>query len=124
MNFQEFKTQLSADLWEEFSESYYVYESDDPKAIDNVKEHITTLIEGIRVMEDSISEEEADKLINNNVSFIFKSQLDDLSQDDLGYWGELFWFDLISWANKDHYWYDREKGGVYDDNIEGGLYSK
>ncbi len=78
----------------------------------------------MKVMEDDISADEVDKLINDLVPFIYKSQIDNLTQDDLDYWGECFWSDLTRWASKDNYWYDREKGGIYDESVEGGLYSK
>ena len=124
MNFTEFKKQLSADLWETFTESYYVYESDDLRNIDKVKDQLNSLIESIQVVNDDISEEEKEKLCDALIPFIYENQLDNLGQEDLEYFGETFWFDLISWANKDGFWYDREKGGIYDDNEEGGLYSK
>ena len=124
MNFTEFKKQLSVDLWETFTESYYVYDSDDPKNIDKVKDQLDSLIESIQIVNDDISEEEKEKLCDKLIPFIYKSQLDNLGQEDLEYFGEIFWFDLISWANKDVFWYDRMKGGIYDDNEEGGLYSK
>ena len=124
MTFSEFKTQLSADLWETFTETYYVYDNDDSKNIEDVKDHITNLIEGIKVVEDDISEEEVDKLIEDLVPFIYKNQLDHLDKDDLEFFGETFWCSLTSWASKDSFWYDREIGGIYDDNDEGGLYAK
>ena len=124
MNFAEFKKQLSADQWETFTESYYVYDSDDPKNIDKVKDQLDSLIESIQVVNDDISEEGKEKLCDALIPFIYENQLDNLGQEDLEYFGEIFWFDLISWANKDGFWYDRMKGGIYDDNEEGGLYSK
>ena len=124
MNFAEFKKQLSADLWETFTESYYVYESDDLRNIDKAKNQLNSLIESIQVVNDDISEEEKEKLCDALIPFIYENQLDNLGQEDLEYFGETFWFDLISWANKDGFWYDRMKGGIYDDNEEGGLYSK
>ena len=124
MNFTEFKKQLSADLWETFTESYYVYDSDDPRNIDKAKNQINSLIESIKVVNDDISEEEKEKLCDALIPFIYENQLDNLGQEDLEYFGETFWYDLTTWANKDGFWYDREKGGIYDDNVEGGLYSK
>ena len=124
MNFTEFKKQLSADLWETFTESYYVYDSDDPRNIDKAKNQINSLIESIKVVNDDISEEEKEKLCDALIPFIYENQLDNLGQEDLGYFGETFWYDLTTWANKDGFWYDREKGGIYDDNEAGGLYSK
>ena len=124
MIFTEFKKQLFTDLWETFTESYYVYDSDDPKNIDNVKDKINSLIDSIQVVEDNLSEEELDKLIDSLIPFITKSQYENLGQEDLEYFGETFWYELTKWANKDGFWYDREKGGIYDDNVEGGLYSK
>ena len=124
MNLTEFKKQLSVDLWETFTESYYVYDSDDPRNIDKVKDQLNSLIESIQVVNDDISEEEKEKLCDALIPFIYENQLDNLGQEDLDYFGEIFWFDLISWANKDGFWYDRMKGGIYDDNEEGGLYSK
>lgn len=35
-----------------------------------------------------------------------------------------FKYDLTTWANNDGFWYDREKGGIYDDSEENGLYGK
>ncbi len=124
MNFTEFKKQLFTDLWDTFTENYYVYESDDPKKIDHVKDKINSLIDSIKVVEDNLSEEELDKLNDSCVPFIHKSQYDNLDHEDLEYFGETFWYDLTTWANKDGFWYDREKGGIYDDNDEDGLYSK
>lgn len=124
MNFPDFKKQLFKDLWDEFSECYYIYESDDSRHINRVKDKINSLTQSIQVVEDILSEEELDELNDALVPFIYKSQLENLGQEDLEYFGETFWFDLISWANKDGFWYDREKGGIYDDNEEGGLYSK
>lgn len=124
MNFTEFKNQLFKDLWDEFSGYYYIYESDDSRHINRVKDKIISLIESIQVVEDILSEEELDKLSDELVPFIYKSQLEDLGQEDLEYFGETFWYDLTTWANKDGLRYDREKGGIYDDNVEGGLYSK
>ena len=124
MNFAEFKKQLSADLWETFTESYYVYESDDLRNIDKAKNQLNSLIESIQVVNDDISEEEKEKLCDALIPFIYEKQLDNLGQEDLEYFGETFWFDLISWANQDGFWYDRLKGGIYDDNEEGGLYNK
>ena len=124
MTFQEFKTQLSSDLWEAFTKYYYIYDSDYPQAVGKVKDQITTLIEGMKVMDDDISLDELDQLINDLVPFIYKSQIGNLTQDDLDYWGECFWTDLTRWASKDSHWYDREIGGIYDESVEGGLYAK
>jgi hypothetical protein len=124
MIFSEFKKQLFTDLWETCTERYYVYESDDPKNIDNVQDKINSLIDSIQVVEDNLSEEELDKLMDSLVPFISKSQYDNLDQEDLEYFGETFWYELTKWANKDGFWYDREKGGIYDDNDEEGLYGK
>jgi hypothetical protein len=124
MIFSEFKKQLFTDLWETFTESYYVYESDDSKNIDNVKNTINSLIDSIQVVEDNLSEEELDKMIDSLIPFISKSQYDNLCQEDLEYFGETFWYDLTTWANNDGFWYGREKGGIYDDSEENGLYGK
>ena len=124
MIFSEFKKQLFTDLWKTFTESYYVYESDDPKNIDNVKNKINSLIDSIQVVEDNLSEEELDKMIDSLIPFISKSQYDNLCQEDLEYFGETFWYDLTTWANNDGFWYGREKGGIYDDSEENGLYGK
>ena len=124
MNFTQFKQQLSADLWESFTENFYIYESDAPQNIANVKKQINSLLESIQAVDDGISEEEEEKLIDELIPFIYKSQLDNLGQEDLEYFGELFWFNLSTWATRDGFWYDREKGGIYDDNDEDGLYSK
>jgi hypothetical protein len=124
MIFSEFKKQLFTDLWETFTESYYVYESDDSKIIDNVKNKINSLIDSIQVVEDNLSEEELDKMIDSLIPFISKSQYDNLCQEDLEYFGETFWCYLTTWANEDSFWYDREKGSIYDDNEENGLYGK
>ena len=124
MNFRQFKQHLSADLWESFTENFYIYDSDDPQNIANVKSQINSLLESIQVVDDDISEEEKDKLIDADIPFIFKSQHDQPGQEDLEYFGELFWFNLSTWATRDGFWYDREKGGIYDDNDEDGLYSK
>jgi len=35
-----------------------------------------------------------------------------------------FKYDLTTWANNDGFWYGREKGGIYDDSEENGLYGK
>ena len=35
-----------------------------------------------------------------------------------------FKYDLTTWANNDGFWYNREKGGIYDDDEVYGLYSK
>lgn len=103
---------------------FYVYDSDDPKNIDKVKDQLDSLIESIEIVNDDISEEEKEKSCDKLIPFIYKSQLDNLGQEDLEYFGEIFWFDLISWANKDGFWYDRMKVGIYEDNEKGGLYSK
>ena len=124
MTFTEFKKQLFADLWETFTECYYVYECDDSQNIENVKNYINSLIDSIQVVEDDLSEEEIDKLIDSLVPFISKRQYDNLGQEDLEYFGETFWSDLTRWANNDRFWFDREKGGIYDDNDEDGFYSK
>ena len=124
MNFSQFKQQLSADLWESFTENFYIYESDAPQNIANVKKQINSLLESIQAVDDGISEEEEEKLIDELIPFIYKSQLDNLGQEDLEYFGELIWYNLYTWAIRDRFWYDREKGGIYDDNDEDGLYSK
>lgn len=71
MNFAEFKKQLSADLWETFTESYYVYESDDLRNIDKAKNQLNSLIESIQVVNDDISEEEKEKLCDALIPFIY-----------------------------------------------------
>ena len=121
MNFAEFKKHLSEDLLEVFSDSFYVYDSDDPSEIDNVKNRINEMIESIPVVDDNISDEELEEM---EVTCIFKNQLDNLEQEDLEIFGEMLWYKLIDWAKKDRFWHDREKGSVYDDNVEGGLCSK
>ena len=121
MNFAEFKKHLSEDLFEVFSDCFYIYDSEDPSEIDKVKNRINEMIESIPVVDDNISEEELEKM---EVICIFKKRLDNLNQEDLAIFGEMFWYNLIDWANKDSFWYGREKGSVYDDNVEGGLYSK
>lgn len=123
MNFTEFKKQLFADLWEVFTENYYVNEDDAPEAI-NVKNKINCLIDSVQVVEDTISEEETDQLIDSHVKFIYRRNDDNYTQDDLAFIGELLWFDLVNWVNNDRYWFTREKGSVYDENVEGSLYSK
>ena len=123
MNFTEFKKQLFADLWEVFNENYYVNEDDSPEAI-NVKNKINSLIDSVQVVENTISDEETDQLIENNVTFIYRSNDDNYTQDDLAYIGELLWCRLVDWANYDSNWFTCEKGSVYDENEEGSLYSK
>ena len=123
MNFTEFKKQLFADLWEVFTENYYVNEDDAPEAI-NVKNKINCLIDSVQLVEDTISEEETDQLIDSHVKFIYRRNDDNYTQDDLAFIGELLWFDLVNWVNNDRYWFTREKGSVYDENVEGSLYSK
>ena len=123
MNFTEFKKQLFADLWEVFTENYYVNEDDAPEAI-NVKNKINCLIDSVQVVEDTISEEETEQLIDSQVKFIYRRNDDNYTQDDLAFIGELLWFDLVNWVNNDRYWFTREKGSVYDENVEGSLYSK
>lgn len=123
MNFTEFKKQLFADLWEVFTENYYVNEDDAPEAI-NVKNKINCLIDSVQVVEDTISEEETDQLIDSHVKFIYRRNDDNYTQDDLAFIGELLWCDLVNWVNNDRYWFTREKGSVYDENVEGSLYSK
>ena len=123
MNFTEFKKQLFADLWEVFTENYYVNEDDAPEAI-NVKNKINCLIDSVQVVEDTISEEETEQLIDSHVKFIYRRNDDNYTQDDLAFIGELLWCDLVNWVNNDRYWFTREKGSVYDENVEGSLYSK
>ena len=123
MNFTEFKKQLFADLWEVFTENYYVNEDDAPEAI-NVKNKINCLIDSVQLVEDTISEEETEQLIDSHVKFIYRRNDDNYTQDDLAFIGELLWFDLVNWVNNDRYWFTREKGSVYDENVEGSLYSK
>lgn len=123
MNFTEFKKQLFADLWEIFTENYYVNEDDAPEAI-NVKNKINCLIDSVQLVEDTISEEETEQLIDSHVKFIYRRNDDNYTQDDLAFIGELLWFDLVNWVNNDRYWFTREKGSVYDENVEGSLYSK
>ena len=123
MNFTEFKKQLFADLWEVFTENYYVNEDDAPEAI-IVKNKINCLIDSVQVVEDTISEEETEQLIDSHVKFIYRRNDDNYTQDDLAFIGELLWFDLVNWVNNDRYWFTREKGSVYDENVEGSLYSK
>ena len=120
MNFTEFKKQLFADLWEVFTENYYVNEDDAPEAI-NVKNKINCLIDSVQVVEDTISEEETEQLIDSHVKFIYRRNDDNYTQDDLAFIGELLWFDLVNWVNNDRYWFTREKGSVYDENVEGSL---
>ena len=124
MNFQEFKKQLFADLWEVFNENYYVNDSDEADHIDRVKNYITNKIDAIQVVEDDITEDDEEKLMDANILFLYKKRLNDLDTEDVENFGELLWYDLTNWASQDRFWYDREKGGIYDENDEGGLYAK
>ena len=124
MDFQEFKKQLFADLWEVFNENYYVNDSDEADHIDRVKNYITSKIDAIQVVEDDITEDEEEELMDDGINFIYKMRLNDLDTEDVENFGELLWYDLTRWASKDRFWYDREKGGIYDENDEGGLYAK
>ena len=124
MDFQEFKKQLFADLWEVFNENYYVNDSDEADQIDRVKNYITSKIDALQVVEDDITEDEEEELMDDGINFIYKMRLNDLDTEDVENFGELLWYDLTHWASKDRFWYDREKGGIYDENDEGGLYAK
>ena len=124
MDFQEFKKQLFADLWEVFNENYYVNDSDEAEHIDRVKNYITSKIDAIQVVDDDITEDEEEKLMDDGINFIYKMRLNDLDTEDVETFGELLWNRLTEWASKDRFWYDREKGGIYDENDEGGLYAK
>ena len=124
MDFQEFKKQLFADLWEVFNENYYVNDSDEAEHIDRVKNYIASKIDAIQVVEDDITEDEEEELMDDGINFIYKMRLNDLDTEDVENFGELLWYDLTNWASQDRFWYDREKGGIYDENDEGGLYAK
>jgi len=125
MNLTEFKKQLFEDLWEVFQEQFFVYKSDKPQDIDNVKTKINSLIESIHIIDDTdLTEEEIDKLTVNLSPYLFKSDTDDFDQEDLEHIGEILWFELVEWTKKDHLWYLRRKDDVDDDYIEDGLYSE
>lgn len=125
MKLEELKKQLSEDLLDEFSNNFRVYKED---TLDDVKEKISSLFDGIKIIDNEDfyieNEEELSKLIDSDIDFLWRSKIDNLDQDDLEFWGERFWSNLLSWARESKKWYDREKGSMYDDEDENSLYYK